>query len=107
MQVPAMAVGGVAPVLPPLLILFLVMAAIGGFMLAAALIWRNMLLVTTRRLNPFRIADVQKAADPGFSTRPAGAKPFSDTLYARVAFALLGVGGAGIVGMGLWGLFSP
>jgi hypothetical protein len=107
MEVPAMAVGGVAPVLPPLLILCLIMTAMGGFLLAAALIWRNVLLVTTKGLNPLRMADVQKAADPSFSTRPAGAKPFSDTLYARIAFALLVIGGLGIVGFGLWGLFGP
>lgn len=101
-----MAVGGVVPVLPPLLVLFLVMAALGGLLLAAALIRRNLLLVTRQRLNPFRAQDLQKAADPGFSTRSEGTGLFFDTTYARVALALLVGGGLGIVAMGLWGLFA-
>ncbi|GEM_PF-1357656 len=106
MEVPALAVSGVTPVLSPLLVLFLITVALGGFMFAAALIWRNVLLVTRGRLNPLRITDLGKAADPGFSTRAAGAKPFINTLYARLAFIMLILGGAGLVGTGLWGLFN-
>lgn len=106
MEVPALAVDGVTPTLPPMLVLFLVMAAAGGFMLAAALLWRNVRLVTRKRLNPLSLGDLYKAADPAFSTREPGARPFSDTLYAQIAFALLVMGGLGIVTTGLWGLFG-
>ncbi len=106
MEVPALAVGGVTPVLSPLLVLFMIMVALGGFMFAAALIWRNVLLVTRRRLNPLRITDLGKAADPRFSARDTGAKPFISTLYARLAFIMLVMGGAGLVSTGLWGLFN-
>lgn len=105
MEVPALAVGGVTPVLPPLLIVFLAMAAMGGFMFVAALLRRNVLLVTRQGLKPWRAADLQKAADPGFSTRRPGSRPFADTAYARLAMALLVIGGAGIAAMGVWGLF--
>lgn len=100
MEVPALAVGGVAPVLPPLLVLFLIMVALGSFMFAAALIWRNLLLVSRGRLKALSITDLSKAADPGFSTRPAGAKPFIKTLYARLALIMLVIGGAGFVASG-------
>lgn len=106
MEVPALAVGGVAPVLPPLLILFLIMAALGGFMFVAALLRRNVLLVTRQGLKPWRVADLHKAADPRVSTRPAGSGPFADTAYARLALGLLVLGGAGILATGLWGLFG-
>ncbi len=106
MDIPAMAVGGVTPVLPPLLIVFLILAAAGAVMLVMALMLRNFRLVTQGGLNPLNPADLQKAADPSVSTRPAGAVRFAQTIYARVAFALLVAGGVGILGMGLWGLFG-
>ncbi|ODT75578.1 MAG: hypothetical protein ABS76_33740 [Pelagibacterium sp. SCN 64-44] len=106
MEVPAMAVGGVTPVLPPLMIVFLLMAVAGAFLLLSALTLRNFRLVTRHGLNPFRAADFQKAADPSFSTRPAGAPPFTQTAYARIAFGLLGLGATGLIVMLLWGLFA-
>lgn len=106
MEVQAFAVGGVAPVLPPLLVIFLITAALGGFMFVAALIWRNVGLVTRRRLNPLSITDLNRAADPGFSARPEGSKPFIKTVYARLAVMMLVIGGTGLVGNGLLQLFN-
>lgn len=106
MEVPALAVGGAAPVLPPLLILFLIMTVIGLFMVVAALLRRNIRLVTQQGLKPWRAGDLHKAADPSLSTRGAGSRPFADTAYARLAMALLVIGGTGILAMGLWGLFG-
>lgn len=106
MEVPAMAINGVAPTLSPVFVVFLVVAIAGAFMLVAALLLRNVLLVTRKKLNPVNAADWQHAGNPGFSTRPAGAKPFFETTYARAAVALLATGTIGMVVMGLWALFS-
>lgn len=106
MEVPAMAVNGVVPTLSPLLILCVLMAVAGAVMLIAALLLRNLRLVTQKKLNPFKVEDWQHAGNPGFSTRPAGAAPFFATTYARVAIALLTIGLSGVVVMGLWALFT-
>ena len=106
MEVPSMAVGGVAPTLSPLLVFFLVMAVAGAFLLVVALLLRNFRLVTQHGLNPFRLADIQRVANSAISTRPAGAPPFHRSTYGRVALALITVGGTGVIVMLLVGLFA-
>ncbi len=106
MEIPAMAVNGIAPVLHPLLVVFIFLSLAGAVLLLAALLRRNLLLVTQKGLNPFSLGDAQRAADPTFSTRPAGAPPFHRTLYGRVALGLLTVGVTGIIVMLLVELFG-
>ncbi|UYN98890.1 MAG: hypothetical protein KIT02_13250 [Devosia sp.] len=106
MEFPALATGGVTPTLPILLVVFVVLALAGAMLLLLALLRRNLLLVGKRRLNPFSPADVQRAADPGLSTRRAGQVPFWQTLYARLALMLLVTGLSGVIVMTLVQLFS-
>jgi len=106
MEVPALAINGVTPVLSPILLLFLGIALAGASMLIASLLKRNLLLVTQKRLSPTRADDLQKAGDPTFYTRPAGTPRFFETGYARLAVGLVSVGSTGVMAMLLWALFS-
>ena len=105
MEAPAMAIGGVVPVLNPALIGFVLMALSGGFLLVLALLRRNLALVTRHGINPFRLADIQRAADSSLSTRAAAA-PFHRTLYGRIALALLAAGLCGLAVTVLVELFA-
>lgn len=96
MQAPALAVGGSVPLVSPLMALFLVLAVAGAMMLVAALLLRNLRLMTRHRLNLFSPADMQRAADPTLSTRSAGAVPFWRSPYARIALGLLVIGLSGL-----------
>lgn len=106
MEVPSMAIGGSAPTLSPLLVVFLVMAAAGAFLSIAALLLHNLRLVTQHGLNPFSLADIQRVANTAISTRRAGSPPFHRSTYGRVALTLLTVGAAGVIVMLLLALFG-
>ena len=101
-----MAVNGITPVLHPLLVVLVFLALAGAALLLAALLRRNLLLVTKKGLNPFSFRDAQRAADPTFSTRSAGALPFHQSLYGRIALGLLAIGVTGITIMVLADLFG-
>lgn len=106
MELPAMAVNGVVPVVSPWLVGSVALLVLGLFLALLVLMRRNWRLVVTHGLNPFSIADAQRAANPALSTLRPGEKPFAASGFGRFSLTCIGLGMAGSIVTGLWALFA-
>lgn len=106
MEVPALAVSGTTPVVPPLVLAFAVLAVCGLMLLLLALMKRNLRLVFRHGLNPFRLSSLHRGMDLTLPRLQPGERPFMKTISGRFALGLVGLGVGGLVVTTLVRLFA-